>query len=243
MAALWIKRTEETLDEVNTFMGVMEHETLFLKQYQTYANTFIDQIHCRVILREKISHQEKIFSIFQPHTEWISKGKAGVPVELGLRVSVMEDQHGFILHHKVMEKETDDKVTIEMVKQIQKRFPCLNIVSFDKGYYTPDNQKDLRKLLDFPVLPKKGGKSHADKEREYNAEFKTLRKQHSAVESAINALEQHGLDVCPDHGIKGFKRYVALAIVARNIHRLGSIIRLQRQDKEKRKRGSYKKAA
>jgi hypothetical protein len=51
-----------------------------------------------------------------------------------------------------------------------------------------------------------------------------------------------GLAVCPNHGIKGFKRYVALAIVARNIHRLGSIIRRQRQDKEKRKRGSYKKA-
>jgi len=45
-----------------------------------------------------------------------------------------------------------------------------------------------------------------------------LRHQHSAVESAINALEQHGLDQCPDHGITGFKRYVALAVLARNIH-------------------------
>ncbi len=61
--------------------------------------------------------------------------------------------------------------------------------------------------------------------------------------SAINVLEQHGLDVCPDNGIKGFKRYVALVIVARYIHRLGFINRQQRQDKEKRKRGSYKKSA
>jgi len=44
------------------------------------------------------------------------------------------------------------------------------------------------------------------------------------VESAINGLEVHGLDVCPDHGITGFKRYVALAVVARNIHRIGAIL-------------------
>jgi hypothetical protein len=42
-----------------------------------------------------------------------------------------------------------------------------------------------------------------------------MRRQHSAVESAINALEVHGLDRCPDHGIKGFERYVALAVLAK----------------------------
>ena len=49
---------------------------------------------------ETISHAEKVFSLFQPHIEWISKGKAGVPVELGLRVCIMEDSHGFILHSR-----------------------------------------------------------------------------------------------------------------------------------------------
>jgi transposase, IS5 family len=221
----------------------MEHETLFLREYQAYANTFIDQIHRRVIQGEKIPHQEKIFSIFQPHTEWISKGKAGTPVELGIRVSIMEDRYGFILHHKVMEKETDEKVTVEMVEESQIRFPALNIVSFDKGYYTPNNLIELQELLDLAVLPKKGRRSKRDQERESSEEFGVLRKQHSAVESAVNGLEQHGLDICPDHGIDGFKRYVALAVVGRNIHRLGSIIRKQHQEQEKRKRGPYKKAA
>jgi IS5 family transposase len=50
------------------------------------------------------------------------------------------------------------------------------------------------------------------------------RRRHAAVESAINALEVHGLDVCPDHGLDGFKRYVALAIVARNLQKLGAIL-------------------
>ena len=45
----------------------------------------------------------------------------------------------------------------------------------------------------------------------------------------------HGLDVCPDHGIDGFKRYVALAVVARNIHRIGQIVWQQDQEREQRK--------
>ncbi|MCU7903514.1 MAG: ISNCY family transposase, partial [Candidatus Thiodiazotropha sp. (ex Lucinoma aequizonata)] len=74
-------------------------------------------------------------------------------------------------------------------------------------------------------------------------EFVRLRKKHSAVESAINALEHHGLDKCPDQGIDGFKRYIALAVVARNIQRLGAVLRQQKQEKEQRKRGRKNKAA
>ena len=67
--------------------------------------------------------------------------------------------------------------------------------------------------------------------------FVNARRAHSAVESAINRLEVQGLDRCPDHGIDGFKRYVALAVVTRNIHRIGAILaqreltRLQRATK------------
>ncbi|MCF6355951.1 MAG: ISNCY family transposase, partial [Candidatus Polarisedimenticolaceae bacterium] len=57
------------------------------------------------------------------------------------------------------------------------------------------------------------------------------------------ALEHHGLDKCPDHGIKGFKRYIALAVVARNIQRLGAVLQQQEQEKERRKCGRKKKAA
>ncbi|MCU7896868.1 MAG: ISNCY family transposase, partial [Candidatus Thiodiazotropha sp. (ex Lucinoma aequizonata)] len=73
--------------------------------------------------------------------------------------------------------------------------------------------------------------------------FVRLRKEHSAVESAINALEHHGLDKCPDQGIDGFKRYIALAVVARNIQRLGAVLRQQKEEKEQRKRGRKNKAA
>jgi IS5 family transposase len=181
----------------------------------------------------KIPHAEKVFSIFQPHTEWISKGKAGVPVELGLRVCVLEDNMRFILHHRVMEMETDDKIAVLMITEAKQRFSNLKLCSFDKGFHSLQNQIDLKAELDIVVLPKKEKLSVVDKEREYAPEFISARQQHSAVESTINALGVHGLDMCPDHGIDGFKRYVALAILARNIHRLGAVIR----SLEDRKRG------
>jgi hypothetical protein len=137
----------------------------------------------------------------------------------------MEDSHGFILHSFVCQKTTDDKVAVPMVEATKAQFPSFNACSFDKGFHSPENQKELKTLIDQVVLPKKGKLSKADQEREYAAEFIPAKKQHSAVESAINALEVHGLDKCPDHGIEGFERYVALAVLSRNIQKPGVIKR------------------
>jgi hypothetical protein len=68
-------------------------------------------------------------------------------------------------------------------------------------------------------------------------------RQHSAVESAINALEVHGLDTCPDHGIDGFERYVALAVVSRNLQKLGTMLQSEAQAKERRQRKKLRLAA
>jgi len=196
----------------------------------------IDQIRRRVLHGERIPHAEKVFSIFERHTEWINKGKAGVPVELGLRVAVCEDQHGFILYHRVMEKATDDKIAIALVEQTKARFPEIASASMDKGFHSPANQVRLAEIVDLPVVPKKGKRSAAEAEREGDPEFIRLRRCHSGVESAINALEVHGLDICRDHGIDGFKRYVALAVVGRNLHRLGAILLEQEAEQERRRR-------
>jgi hypothetical protein len=207
--------------------------------FSEHADRQIDQIKRRVIEGEKIPHAEKVFSLFQPHTEWISKGKAGVPVELGIRMCIMEDTHGFILHHRVMQKETDDKIALEMVNATQLNFPSFNACSFDKGFHSLENQQQLKEKLEHVVLPKKGRLSSADKVREYDEEFVQAKKQHSAVESAINALQVHGLNKCPDHGIDGFERYAALAVLSRNIQQIGCIVR----DRERRLLEEQKQAA
>jgi transposase, IS5 family len=209
---------------------------LAIEGFMGHAARQIDQTRRRVIAGEVIPHEEKVFSIFEPHTEWISKGKAGVLVELGVKVCVLEDQHQFVLHHQVMERKTDEQVTVSMVHEAKKRFPSLAVCSFDKGFHSRENQSALKEELELVVLPRKGKLSQPAQALEQAPAFIKARHQHSAVESAINALEVHGLDMCPDHGIRGFKRYVALAVVARNIHRIGALLWQQEQKRAQRKR-------
>ncbi len=227
-----VQLTDKTLQTDPLPSAIALTETI--KHYLPHAERQLDQINRRTLLGEIIPHEEKVFSIFEEHTEWISKGKAGVPVELGLRVCVLEDQMGFLLHHKVMEKQTDDKVAVAMIEETQVNYPLLKGCSFDKGFHSKSNQEALQKLLDELTLPKKGKWSKADKERESTEAFVTARKQHPAIESAINALEIHGLDRCPDRGIDSFKQYVAWAIVGRNLIKVGAI--LQQKEREQLQR-------
>lgn len=235
-------RAEGTMREVQEQSSAYYFDIMKIEHYLVLAEKLMDQVDRRVILDEVIKHEEKIFSVFEEHTEWISKGKAGVPVELGLRVCIMEDQYQFILHHRVMKKETDDKIAITMVEEAMRRFDDFKSCSFDKGFWTPLNQKGLEEILERVVLPKKGRLSAEDRKRQEDEYFIRERKQHSAVESAINALDHHGLDRCPDHGIYGFERYIALGIVGRNLQRLGAII-MEKELKSLKRREKLRLAA
>jgi IS5 family transposase len=151
---------------------------------------------------------------------------------------VLKDQYGFLLHHQVMEQETDDKVAIAMVQSAREKFGNLSCCSFDKGFYTPENRKQLANILDSVVLPKKGRLSEKDKQIEHSDEFIESRRKHSAVESSINALENHGLDRCLDHGLHGFKRYVGLSVLARNIQILGHMIQQKEAERQKKRKAA-----
>lgn len=219
------------VSDIGKMAGIM-----VIDGYIAHAERQIDQIRRRVLEGGAIAHREKVFSIFEEHTEWISKGKAGVSQELGLGVCVLEDQYGFILHHQVMEHEKDVDIAVSMVAEAKRRFPALAVCSFDKGFYNPANRSDLGAFLEEVVLPKKGKLSGHDKEIEYSESFVESRRKHAAVESAINALENHGLDRCLDRGIDGFKRYIALAVLARNLQKLGSLLRERELRRQKRRR-------
>lgn len=237
-----VARVKETLlslsiSDILVYLKIEE-----IKKYIIHAERQIEQIRRRVVDGESIPHHEKVFSIFQEHTEWISKGKAGVRQELGLKVCVVKDQFDFILHHRVMEKETDEQIAVAVIEETKRSFSQLGSCSFDKGFHSPDNQRRLAMLLDKVILPRKGNLSAINKEIEASDEFREARRKHSAVESSINALENHGLDRCRDHGLRGFKRYVGLAVLARNIQIIGHILQqrelknLQRLEMKQRKK-------
>jgi transposase, IS5 family len=160
---------------------VIEGQVEQILQFCDDGRTLIDQIERRCFKGETIPHEEKIFSLFERHTEWISKGKAGKPQELGLRVAVVECSSGFILHHRIMEQETDEEIAAPIIKETKSRFKSLEACSFDKGFHSPENQERLAKLLTLCVLPRKGKLDGEQRKHESTGSFKELRRAHAAA--------------------------------------------------------------
>ncbi len=234
-AMSFIDKIKKTIAELRSAGYADEKKLSEIEELVRDAEKLADQILRRVPEDEKIPHSEKIFSVFERHTEWIVKGKAGIPQELGKNVCIVTDQFGFILYHRISEEETDNKIAVTIAEQTQERFPDFTSCSFDKGFYSADNKEKLKNILTGVILPKKGKLSLKDYDEENAEEFREGRRKHSAVESAISALENHGLDRCPDHGTEGFGRYVGLAVLARNIQILGHIIQQKKLGCRKRK--------
>ena len=186
-----VVRVEATLPAL-VAQGVDAWRIEAIEGYLAHAKRQMDQSERRLVRGETIPHEEKVFSIFEPHTRWISKGKAGCPVELGVPVCIVEDHYGLILHHEVMWEGSDVDYAVAMVEGAQERFPALCAVSFDSGFHSPENRVRLDELLDHNVLPKKGYLNRAERERTQGEEFVAMRRQHPAVESAINNLEHRG---------------------------------------------------
>ena len=208
-----------------------------LNKYKGFVTKFTDQIDCRLLKCEVIPAEEKIFSIFEEHTEWLTKGKLNKKVELGHLLLITTDQYQFIIDYKVMENQRDAAQVSGLCERIKNNFTGKKIYShsFDKGFFSKDNQAILQDAaIEQVILPKQGKHSKKDKERESNPTFKKLRNAHSAVESNINMLEHHGLNRCMDKGLRGFKRCVGLSVLAYNLHILGNVLKA-RQLKEEQK--------
>lgn len=220
-----------------------------LAQYNEHVKKFIDQIDRRLLKGEQIPASEKIFSIFEQHTEWITKGKMNKRVELGHLLCITTDQHQFIVDYKILENERDAPQVKPLIQRLEQNYPGKNIYShsFDKGFYSRDNYEVLQQGgVENIVLPKKGKLNKEEKQRESNKTFRSLRRAHSAIESNINMLEHHGLNRCADKGIKGYRRYVGLSVLAYNLHILGNqliAIEKKKEQQRQKQRERYRQAA
>jgi len=133
----------------------------------------------------------------------------------------------------VIAHQQDADLVIPLVDSLQNMFGenVINSISLDKGFYRPENKQLLQIAIPNVIMPKKWKKNKEEHEYESSKSFKKLRNKHSAVESNINSLEHHGLDRCPDKGMKGFVKYTALGVLSYNLHRLGLVIMKKREEK------------
>jgi len=258
--SLYLQRSEKILDKLEKTLLVYSEEPNKERTYGEKAQKwfaqlaysckmiikFMDLVNRRILQEEVIPSSEKIYSIHEPHVEWNSKGKLHRAVELGHNVAIATDQYGLILYAKVYEKEVDKQQTLIIGKTIAEQYSTgnekLRSISFDRGFYSKPAKEALKKLYKNVVLPKPGKKNQAELTDESQPAFKKYQKAHSIVEANINMLEHHGLDICPDKGIEGFKRYVAYGVLACNLHMMGKFL-IAIEKKKEIKRKKIKKSA
>jgi len=232
-------------EELTSFSERQKAKLKALYYYILMLDKHVDLVHRRIILEEVIPHSEKVFSIFESHVEWNSKGKANKAVELGHNVLVATDQYGFILHSEVYEQTVDKRRTIALGKILSEKYagPAykLKAITFDKNFFSGPAEKFLMNTFEIVVLPKPGRASKLELAVSENEDYKRVKKSHSQVEGNINELEHHGLDICRDKGIDGFKRYVAYGALSYNLTKLGRMLiraeikQLKREKKRKMK--------
>jgi IS5 family transposase len=230
-----LKRQTLSIFELHTLTQVEYFHEMLIKH--------IDLVERRLVSYEIIPHEEKLFSLFEPHTELIKKGKTMPPVEFGHRFLVTTDQFQLVIDYKVMEGGSEGAEIIPVAGRLLNRFGEDSIASLstDKGFSSKEDRELLELYIDQVMMPKKGKKNALDIEREQAPRWLKLKDRHSEVESNINSLEHHGLDRCPDKGLHGYKRYAGLGVLAYNLHRIGKGLLEQAAGSETRRR--KKKAA
>lgn len=199
-----------------------------LERFMELLQKHIDLLERRIIKGEEIPHEEKMFSIFEQYTEWVTKGKMRPNVELGKKVAITTDQFNLIVDYHIMDHESDSEMVPGLAERILS--DCqVNSWSFDKGFWNKTNKELLSKATGTLVLPKKGKCNKAENEEEHRPKFLKFRNKHSAIESNINELEHSGLNRCPDKGYKHFKRYIGLAVCSFNLKKIGEHLISQQQ--------------
>lgn len=199
----------------------------------------------RVINGQSVPNADKLFSIFEPHTQLYKRGKAGQPIQFGRQVLVFEDAAGFILHGVLMKRDEGDKdVAVGETRRMQEiNQNRVKRLSFDRGFHSPDNQTELSELVEHLCAPKPGSRQSAVQLAQPDDEFKSAQQNHPGVESAIGALQSgNAMKRCRDRSETGFERYMHLAILGRNLHTLGRML-IAKQNDQSAAAHSRRKAA
>lgn len=210
-----------------------ESNLLKLCFYQSMMIKHIDLVNRRLILKETIPASEKIYSIFETYTEWITKGKLRPSVELGKRLNITTDQFHLIIDWEISNQTADVDMLLPLVDRLISKYE-IHSLSADKGYFKKEYRDLISMFIPLVVIPKKGKLSAADKEIETEPNFLKTKMKHSGVESNINELENRGLNRCKDRTYAGFERYVGLGVIAYNLKRIGQYL-LEKDRKAQKK--------
>jgi len=197
------------------------YEVPGLSHYLPLVEQIIEQADRRIIQGEKVPTDEKLYSLFEEHTELIVRGKAGKPIEFGHKILIAQTGEKYIHHYDVMEKRIDDKElllpAIEAHKEMFGEYP--EVVSTDKGFYESMKQiNSLEEIIPVVSISKKGRRTQAEIERETTEEFIDGQRFRAGSEGSISVLKRaFKLGKCFFKGFKNYAASVGFAVLCHNL--------------------------
>jgi IS5 family transposase len=204
-----------------------------IQQLQTLVpqvEQVIEQTVRRVFAGEAVPAQEKLVSLFEPHTAIIRRQKPGKETEFGHKVWLDEVEGGIITRWEILAgnppEETQWQPALDHHRQLFAHPP--HQASADRGLYSPANEAYAQQLgVKRIILPKPGHKTASRRQHEAQSWFRRGRRYHAGIEGRISVLKRkHGLSRCRYHGQAGFARWVGWGVVANNLTKIGGKLAL-----------------
>jgi IS5 family transposase len=189
----------------------------------------IDQARRRVLDGEQVATSEKIYSIFEPHTDLIKRGKVRTPIEFGHKVFLAESAQGLITQYEVLRGNPPDEVhvasSLKRHKEAFGRAP--ELYGSDRGFFSEQNvascAHDGVKVV---CIPQRGGKKTPEREAyEKSADFKEGQRFRAGIEGRISVLFRgRGMKRCLAEGNERFALWVAAAVLANNLLKIAALL-------------------
>jgi len=193
----------------------------------------VDQARRRVLQGETVPTEEKVYSIFEPHTDLIKRGKTLKPVEFGHKVFLAESSHGLITDYQVLDGNPVDadhvQTSLDHHQEVFHQVP--DSYAADRGFYSPENVEKCEAAGVRQVcIPQRGGQKTAEQEAlERSLAFKKGQRFRAGIEGRISVLFRgRGMKRCLLKGRQRFEILVGAAVLANNLMRIADLLAKQK---------------
>jgi IS5 family transposase len=212
-----------------------------IDRYCSLGDRVVDQARRRVICQEQVLNEEKIFSIFETHTDLIKRGKVLKPVEFGHKVYIAESARGLITQYQVLDGNPTDDVHVESsLKRHMETFGVVpKVYSADRGFFSRENIEHCKKAgVELVCIPQRGGKKTTEQvSYEKSPSFKDAQRFRAGIEGRISVLFRgRGMKRCLAEGRERFELLVGAAVLANNLMVIARL--LTEKQKHRRRRAA-----
>jgi IS5 family transposase len=184
------------------------------------AQRVIDQARRRVLLGEAVPNEEKLFSLFEPHTELLKRGKAGKPIEFGHMIQIQQVAEKFITEYEVYARKPAEPALLAPALASHRALfgTDPSRIAADKGYYEGGEVRRLARSVELVSIAKKGGRTEEEAEREHDALFRHAQAFRAGIEGTISFLKRVlRLARCLNKGWEHFVATIGETIFAHNL--------------------------